>query len=339
MENWKDSYVRDILSTHLLTQIPLSPRRNYASIVVLREFESTAVLTTEGERLDVEVVRAGQKQTELISRVLLQKRKQVAMERRTGRAFNRKLGWADECDFMSKMCGSCPDCLIYGFAASSSEGSQKSRILTDSGFSIRPYDALQRSITLNAIQDRTQGGVAGSAFAEREHIRPQAYFPTIETAVDVTPSEFAYILRNILTTTRYGAENQRQGFVKNHLVALLFGETEVISNLALVQHLYDRLAEENSGSINEVPLDLQTLKTRMEELLSDIAEEAYLPVQLYTGESLQNILQGLRFLWRNEEAKHEWLQELKNDQQTYLEKRENKGKKEKKGKGKKKEES
>lgn len=174
--NWHDSVVKKELDKHLLQEVPLSPQRFYASVVVVREFDSTAVLTTEGQMLDVELVRSGQKHAELTSRVLLQKRKQVAPERRTGRAFNRERGWGNECKYMEQMCGKCPDCLIYGFAATSGEGAQRSRLLTDSGFAIRSYEGMQRSITLNAISDTTKGGVSGSAFAEREHIRPQVFF-------------------------------------------------------------------------------------------------------------------------------------------------------------------
>jgi CRISPR-associated protein Csc2 len=323
--SWKDSKAKEVFSQHLLSEVPIAPQRNYVSMVVLREFESTAVLTTEGQMLDVEVVRSGHQHTELMSRVLLQKRKQVAVERRTGRAFNRQLG-EDGCDFMGKMCGKCPDCLIYGFAATTDEGSQRSRLITDSGFSIRSYDVMQRAITLNAIRDTTQGGVSGSAFAEREHIRPQAYFPTLETAVDVTPSELVYILRNILATTRYGAESNRQGYVKNHLVALLFGGAELISNLSLTQSVYDRLALQNGGKLDEIPLDLQQVIAAMTDTLHELVEQSFLPVTIYTGDALQEILDSLRLTWRSEEGNSEWLQELKEDHQAYLSKRNPKSK-------------
>ncbi len=323
--SWKESRAKKVFSQHLLSEVPFAPQRSYVSMVVLREFESTAVLTTEGQMLDVEVVRAGHQHTELMSRVLLQKRKQVAVERRTGRAFNRQLG-IDDCDFMGKMCGKCPDCLIYGYAATTDEGSQRSRLITDSGFSIRSYDVMQRAITLNAIRDTTQGGVSGSAFAEREHIRPQAYFPTLETAMDVTPSELAYILRNILATTRYGAESNRQGYVKNHLVALLFSNAELISNLSLTQSVYDRLAKQNGGKLDEIPLDLQQVITAMKDTLHELVEQAFLPVTIYTGDSLQEILDSLRLTWRSEEGNSEWLQELREDHQAYLSKRSPKSK-------------
>ncbi|SEN14988.1 type I-D CRISPR-associated protein Cas7/Csc2 [Lihuaxuella thermophila] len=320
-ESWKDSLVKSVFDKHLLQEIPNSPQRNYASIVVLREFSSTAVLTTEGQVLDVELLRSGHKQHQLISRVVLQKRKQIAPERRTGRAYNRQLGWGEKCSYMNQMCGKCPDCLIYGYAATTGEGAQRSRVLTDSGFAIRSYEVMQRSITLNAIQDTTKGGVAGSAFAEREHIRPQVFFPTIETAVDVTPSELVYILRNILTTSRYGAESNRQGYVENHVVAFIFGNSELCSNLSLTQRVYDRLFEQKNEQIHELPLDRLEVEEAVQSVLCELVEESYLPAHLYTGDELQSLLSSLRQLWRSEEGKKEWLEQLEKDHQTYLKNR------------------
>ncbi|WP_124726786.1 type I-D CRISPR-associated protein Cas7/Csc2 [Staphylospora marina] len=318
--SWKDSFVKKRLEKQLPNEIPLFPKRQCVSLVIVREFDSTAVLTTEGQTLDVELVRCGRKNKDLISRVLLQKRKQIAPERRTGRAFNRDLGWGEKCAYMEQMCGKCPDCLIYGFAATSGEGAQRSRVWTDSGFAIRSYEAMQRSITLNAISDTTRGGISGSAFAEREHIRPQVFFPTIETAVDVTPSEFMYILRNILATTRYGAESNRQGFVQNHVVAMLFSRGEVLSNLALTQGVYDRLLERKGENLNEFPLERSEVVEAVLDVLHEEARESYLPVEICAGEELQALLASVRDLWRSEEANEEWLRELENDHRAYLEK-------------------
>lgn len=316
--NWRDSSIKKELGKHLLQEIPLSPNRKFASLVVIREFESTAVLTTEGQVLDVELVRAGHNHPEAISRVLLQKRKQVAPERRTGRALNREQGWGEECKYMEQMCGKCPDCLIYGFAATSGEGAQRSRVLTDSGFAIRPYEGMQRSITLNAISDTTKGGVSGSAFAEREHIRPQVFFPTIETVTDVTPAEFLYVLRNILMTTRYGAESNRQGYVKNHVVAILFGEGELLSNLALTQGVYDRLYEQQGEKLHEFPLERSAVERAVLQVLEQEVAQAYFPIHLYQGEAVQEMLASARQVWRSEEGKEAWLKELKENHQKYL---------------------
>ncbi len=154
--------------------------RRYVSVVILREFDSTAVLTTEGQTLDVEMVRSGRKYSEPISRVLLQKRKQIAPERRTGRAFNRDRGLGEKCVFLNDMCGVCPDCLIYGFAATKKEGAHRSRVLTDSGFAIRPYEAMQRSITLNAIDDSTGEGFPAAPSPSGNTSGPRSFSPPLK---------------------------------------------------------------------------------------------------------------------------------------------------------------
>jgi CRISPR-associated protein Csc2 len=140
------------------------------------------------------------------------------------------------------MCGNCPDCLLYGFAAVQGEKSQKSRLLTDSAFTLRGYTQIQKMIKLNAIQDKTEGGVAGSAFAEKDTLIPQIFLPCVETLVDATQDELVYTLGNILQTTRYGAESNREGYIHNHIVGISFGNVEKLSNLDLTQRLYDKLA-------------------------------------------------------------------------------------------------
>ena len=50
-------------------------------------------------------------------------------------------------------CGVCPDCILYGFVVTSSgrAGSQRARVLTDSGFVVRDLPRVTRDIKLNAI--------------------------------------------------------------------------------------------------------------------------------------------------------------------------------------------
>ncbi|MBA4537826.1 type I-D CRISPR-associated protein Cas7/Csc2 [Bacillus aquiflavi] len=310
------------INEYVVSEVPLAPLNRKIGFVVLRELASTAVLTTEGQTLDVEAVRAGKKSSELMSRVVLQKRKQVAPERRTGRAFNRQYGLAEEkCEYMKGMCGKCPDCLLYGFAATSGEGSQRSRILTDSAFSIRNYEQIQRTITLNAIEDTTKGGVSGSAFAEREHVRPQVFFPTIETAVDVTYAELIYILNNILTTTRYGAEANRQGFVHNHLVAIVLSNTEVTSNLSITQSVFDKLVDKYGEDVTELPLERDTLLNLTVQSIKQASEQVFAPVTIIDGEELSEILSELRAFLKDNKGVQEWLKQLKSDHDAYLKRR------------------
>jgi CRISPR-associated protein Csc2 len=321
---WNNLSLFKALQNHIVDEIPVAPTNYKIGFVVIREFMSTSVLTTEGQTLDVEAVRAGRNQANLLSRVVLQKRKQVAPERRSGRALIREYNLGDskkECQYMKEMCGKCPDCLLYGFAATSNEGSQRSRIMTDSCFSIRSYEGIQRSITLNAIEDTTKGGVSGSAFAEREHVRPQVFFPAIETVVDVTWAEALYVLRNILTTTRYGAESNRQGYVQNHLVAIIAGRGEVLSNLALTQRVYDDMFMQYGEQIHEFPLQREQVCESVVRAVEEAATQVFFPVQVIKGDELAAMLGEVRTLMQSEEGMKEWLAELKQVQEAYLKKK------------------
>ncbi len=150
-------------------QIPRYRQNRFVQIVVLRETKSHAIFTTEGQTLDVERLQAGITQRAPIDRVVMYKRKQIAPERRTGKALLRDLGILgdangagskkdkkikpSECQIMGGSCGSCPDCILYGFAATTGTGSQRARVLTDSGFVVRGISQVMRDIKLNAIQD------------------------------------------------------------------------------------------------------------------------------------------------------------------------------------------
>src|SRR6266496_5145136 len=74
------------------TEIPRYRQNRYVQIVVLRETKSHAIFTTEGQTLDVERLQAGLTTRRQIDRVVMYKRKQIAPERRTGKALLRDLG-------------------------------------------------------------------------------------------------------------------------------------------------------------------------------------------------------------------------------------------------------
>src|SRR5947209_1671463 len=72
-------------------QIPRYRQNRYIQIVVLRETKSHAIFTTEGQTLDVERLQAGITTRKQIDRVVMYKRKQIAPERRTGKALLRDM--------------------------------------------------------------------------------------------------------------------------------------------------------------------------------------------------------------------------------------------------------
>jgi CRISPR-associated protein Csc2 len=233
--------------------IPTKPTGKFASMILLRETKSYSIFTTEsGEQQDTESTQAGLKNPERLDRLVMFKRKQVAPERRTGKALLRQYGAfplkvpgqkepIEDCYLIAGMCTHCVDCLVYGFAAIEGEGARKSRVYTDSCFSVRPYPLIQRKIKFNTIEEDRQTSLTITEF---DYTLPEVFLPAIETTLDLTLDEFVYVLNNVLKTNRYGKEGTRQGFVRNHLLAIAFSDVELFSNLEFTQAFYDAFIED-----------------------------------------------------------------------------------------------
>ena len=263
----------EVYTNRFVPEIPHTPTGRYASIILLRETKSYAIFTTEGgEQQDVEQTQTGLSRPERADRLVMFKRKQVAPERRTGKALLRQYGvfpYAilskdgkmsevvcgaealaqvkgqrgvsahEDCYLTAGLCTHCPDCLIYGYAAIEAEGSRKSRVMTDSCFSIRPYPLIQKMVKFNVIDEKTQ---TSGTITEYDYTLPEVLLPAVETTVDLTLDEFVYVLGNLLRTTRYGKESSRQGFVRNHLLAIAFSDVELFANLEFTQ-LWSRMRQ------------------------------------------------------------------------------------------------
>jgi CRISPR-associated protein Csc2 len=291
--------------------IPKFRQGKFIQIVVLRETKSHAIFTTEGTTLDVEHLQAGIVTKTPIDRIVMYKRKQIAPERRTGKSLMRQYGLLPEedekkgktvirrggCQLMGNSCGICPDCILYGFAATTGTGSQRARVLTDSGFVVREQSQVMRDIKLNAIQETTAGGIAGSAYASRENVLPQVFIPTVETLLDVTRDEFIYVLGNILKTTRYGAESNREGFVRNHVLGIYFSDVEIFSNLELTQMFYDALAKD--GVVSEY-LSLENFTAVYPTIAQTCVDKACGVVKTTTDTERADLLAGVNALYSDE---------------------------------------
>lgn len=322
-------------------QIPRYRRNRYIQIVVLRETKSHAIFTTEGQTLDVERLQGGISNRKQVDRVVMYKRKQVAPERRTGKALLRDLGILtdivigkdkkngrnvilkrSECQIMGNSCGHCPDCILYGYAATKDTGSQRARVLTDSGFVVRDIPQVMRNIKLNAIQDTTAGGIAGSAFASRENVLPQIFIPTVETLLDVTSTEFTYALGNILKTTRYGAESNREGFIRNHILGIYFSDVELFSNLELTQHYYDVIAGSAGGEIPDYLSADQFIDSWPQVVQAALAQVVGRRSKV---ENLSGLLGGVQELYEHENSLKSMLTALDKEAQDYVGKNKEKG--------------
>jgi CRISPR-associated protein Csc2 len=315
---------------YFVPEIPRTPTNRYASVILLRETQSYAIFTTEGgEQQDVEQIRAGLTHPETISRLVMFKRKQVAPERRTGKALLRQYNifpyaiqdgqvlygeaatqenkYYDDCYLTAGLCTHCPDCLIYGYAAIESEGARKARLMTDSCFTVRPYELIQKQMKFNVIDEKTH---TSGTITEYDYTTPGVFLPSVETMVDLTAGEFVYALGNILRTTRYGKESSRQGVVRNHVLALAFSDVELFANLEFTQAFYDVLAEDAEVDLVNDSLTLADFQRHTEAVIEQLTTKLPGRLVLVAGKELDEILREVRALNRDEEKLSEFLLDL-----------------------------
>src|SRR6266516_5515855 len=150
--------------------IPKLPMGKYAHIITLRETNSFALFQTDGE-LNISRVSKGRKSEnqDQATRIVLFKRKQSTAERLTGRELLRRYGMVEKCEYNSaNFCKHCPDCIYYGFAIGN-EGSERSKVLVDSAFSLSNYDESHEAMTFNAPYEHgtmSRGGETRHSFGE-----------------------------------------------------------------------------------------------------------------------------------------------------------------------------
>lgn len=337
-------------SDYFHSAVPQRPQAKYAHIVVLRETDSYALFQTDGELNTARVSTGRTLNTAMITRITMFKRKQTTPERLIGRELLRGYGFisgeqADGkrtedsqkrliCDYNVRFCMQCPDCISYGFAIGDS-GSEKSKIYSDTAYSLTAYDISHEAFTLNAPYESgtmSRQGVPTSRINEQDHIRPQTLFPAVITFRDPTEAMFNYVLNNVLRTRRYGAQTTRTGTVTNHPVAIIFSDGEVFSNLALTQALYDELAANDKVHASD-PVHsadaLAFLPGVIEQLLTTTSTAIK---QSVTGNELTNVLGSFRLRTQSQEGMQSLLQAAFNDSSRYYEqyvRKDNKAKKEK----------
>jgi CRISPR-associated protein Csc2 len=285
---------------------------SYAHLIVLRETDSYALFQTDGE-LNTARVRAGRSAAHknLMTRLIMFKRKQTTPERLVGRELLRHYGKISAavsdgkkvlddagvpiCDYNVRFCMQCPDCISYGFAIGDS-GSEKAKVLSDTAYSITAYEESHETFTLNAPYESgtmSRDGLVTSRINEQDHVKPQTLFPAIITVRDLTPALFEYVLTNILRTRRYGAQTTRTGTLTNHLVAIVLANGEITSNLRLTQAVYDGLMERKAIERAQ-PIDPTIALEVMGEVLDDLVAESHVHTTIYRGDELQTVLTDLQ---------------------------------------------
>ena len=293
-----------------LAQVPGKPMGRYAHIIMLRVTDSYPLFQTDGE-LNTARVRAGSAHDDLITRLTIFKRKQSTPERLVGRELLRRYGFlsgdaADGkqetggdglpiCDYNVQFCTRCPDCITYGFAIGDA-GSEKSKVITDTAYSLTSYDDSHEAFTLNAPYEdgtMTRHGEVTSRINEQDHVQPQVIFPAVVTTRDLTQNLFTYVLDNVLRARRYGAQTTRTGRLHNRVVAVALTDGEIFSNLLFTQRLYDALTD--AGAINPPdPVDPDVAFKAAQSLAPGLLQEDGVVVdQLLIGDDMETLLAGM----------------------------------------------
>ena len=320
-------------------QVPPKPSGKYAHIIMLRITESYPLLQTDGElntaRVAAGVVEANQQP---ITRLTMFKRKQTSPERLVGRELLRRYGLISAesvsrndkkgdvdaqglpfDEYNEAFCQWTPDAIAYGFAIGDS-GSERSKVLSDTCYSITPYDDSHEAFTLNAPYESgtmSQRGVVTSRINEQDHVLPQVIFPSVLTVRDLTYPLFCYVLNNVLRTRRYGAQTTRTGRIENRLVALVLADGDIFSNLKFTQHLYDALRA--ADAINPPnPIAPGMAMAAAEQVVPELlAQDGVRQDQVLMGADLAALIQSLQATTAQEQGMQQLLQAAFKDSESY----------------------
>lgn len=273
--------ILETLKTEFQPSLPRLASGKHVHFIMVRHSQSFPVFQTDGV-LNTVRTQAGIQDRERISRLVLFKRKQISPERLVGRELLRSFNLINsekEADNFCRyggenFCGICPDCVIYGFAVGDS-GSERSKIYSDSAFSLSSYENSHRSFSFNALGEagtmmldsddpkRTESNKTRSSINELDHILPEVTFPTVETLRDPTYEGFIYVLGNLLRTRRYGAQESRTGTMANHIIGIALCDGEIFSNLQFTQALYDALKDDINAPISDIRIRASEVATNL----------------------------------------------------------------------------
>lgn len=319
--------ILETLKSDFHAAFPRLASGKYVHFLMVRHSQSFPVFQTDGI-LNTARTQAGldTKNSESVSRLVMFKRKQVTPERLAGRELLRSLQLtsADEtikdkfCEYNGeKSCKKCPDCIIYGFAIGDS-GSERSKVYSDSAFSLTPYETSHRSFTFNAPSEggtMSEKGEMRSAINELDHVLPEVVFPTVETLRDPTAEGFVYVLGNLLRTRRYGAQESRTGTMTNHIIGIALCDGELFSNLHFTQAVYDALKAK--GDINAPIAEIRSEAAIVAEQL--LNQEPVRKWQTIFGEPLEELLAEVTGIYQDEAKLQATLTALYQQTQTYAE--------------------
>lgn len=294
---------------YLLEHYSNLPSGRFAHLILLRKTQSETIFRTEGsgEPLVREYVNIT---GEPAFHAVMSKRKQTAVERRTGRELLRQHGLLknakgeeDILNDSNHTFEESVDAWIYGYAVGSG-GAQKSRVITEDAFSLLPIQFISDTRTFNATYDNgtmrhPETKKASSSLGSSEYIKPQTHFLDVQTLKDITADEFFYIAGNVLRSKRYGAISSRIGRMDNTIAALVFADTEIFSSLELTAAVYQQL-QQNNPSMDH-PLEDAPILEAIGQVVPHLCEGVIGNVAIMRAEDVQALQQEIHTLYQASE--------------------------------------
>jgi len=277
------------IADYTLERPERKPQQNYVSILILRELQSAARFTTDGTEANSAVIRVGDVEGTVGK---LFGRKQVASDRRVAKALQRTLiqdkmdtavkkGPWDGCSMVvNSMCQRCPECALFGSAASEGGISITSRVMYDEAYTIRSINTIVEEYFQNAPGDDYAKG-ATSAIREPDFFKEGTLFPCVVTLKDATPEELLFFLNITDRNVRYGATGTRFGKTRNHILGVYASHREGPSSLEVTRGIAVALANaaaaEDKGSSDPKKYleDIMTADTLSVEAVTRTAIQIY----------------------------------------------------------------
>lgn len=272
------------LKGYILDKPEKKPRENYVNIFILRELKSAARFTTDGVAANSAVIRIGDIE-ETVGKLF--GRKQVASDRRKAKALQRTLisaemdkviekgGWNGCTMKVTKMCQRCPECALFGSAASEGGVSITSRVMYDEAYTIRSLTSIVDDFFQNAPgDDYTKRATSG--IREPDFFREGTLFPCVVTLKDVTIEEVLFFLNITDRNSRYGATGTRFGKTQNHILGVYASHREGPSSLEVTREIALKLAKK---AVDEEAKDNGELK-KIEDKLKEVMNHDTLSVDL-----------------------------------------------------------
>lgn len=243
--------IKKKLSPGLVEDLVNEPSAHYIHILLLRELQSSAIFTTNGQDADITTVGISADDGLVdYSPVMMFKRKQTGSDRRKGKELQRNLINIQDTMNVNEMNQESPESMLYGSAAGDEAISVTSRVMYDTAYSIRDSSVLIEEKFQNAPGDGFAKG-ATTAIREPDFIMPGTLFPCVVTLRDATFEELIFVLGVTKMNKRYGAATSRIGRVENHILGIYYGLEEGPANLFLSQEVARRLAALNGKMTSE----------------------------------------------------------------------------------------